>query len=96
MIAITDGRPTNKVAGHWVCKSTNRKAGWMHRKGQFLQVYITKTRTTWVSDTVFFKHQYITNPTIYLESHVVAAGHQLTIALQGNIPTGNETAEELQ
>ncbi len=45
---------------------------------------------------VFFKHQYITNPTASRESHVVAAAQQLTIALQGNIPTGNETTEALQ
>jgi hypothetical protein len=60
------------------------------------QVYITKTRVTWISDTVLFKHQDITNPTISLESHVVSLANQLTIALQGNIPTGNKTAEALQ
>jgi hypothetical protein len=60
------------------------------------RVYITRTRATQISDTAFFKHQYITNPTISPESHVVAAAQQLTIALQGNIPTGNKTAEALQ
>ncbi len=60
------------------------------------RVYITRTRGTQISDTVFFKHQYITNPTVSPESHTVAAAHQLTIALQGNIPTGNKTAEALQ
>jgi hypothetical protein len=45
---------------------------------------------------VFFKHQYITNPTVSPESDVVAAAQQLTIALQGNIPSGNKTAEALQ
>ncbi len=45
---------------------------------------------------VFFKHQYITNPTVLPESHVVAAAQQLTVALQGNITTGNKTAEALQ
>jgi hypothetical protein len=52
-------------------------------------VYITKARATQISDTVFFKLQHITNPTVSPESHVVAAAQQLTIALQGNIPTGN-------
>ncbi len=37
------------------------------------RVYITRTRATRISDTVFFKHQYIMNPTVSLESHVVAA-----------------------
>jgi hypothetical protein len=60
------------------------------------RVYITRTRVTWISDTVFFKHQYITTPAISPESHVVAGAQQLTIALQGNIPTGNKTPEALQ
>jgi hypothetical protein len=53
-------------------------------------VYITKTRATRISDTVHFKHQYITKPS------VIAAAQQLAIALQGNIPAGNETAEALK
>ena len=60
------------------------------------RVYVTKTRATRISDTVHFKHQYITNLTVSPESHVVAAAQQLTTALQGNIPAGNETAEALQ
>jgi hypothetical protein len=60
------------------------------------RVYIARTRSTQISDTVFFKHQYIKNPTISPESNVVAAAQQLTIALQGNIPTRNETTEALQ
>jgi len=37
------------------------------------RVYITRTRATRISDTVHFKHQYITNPEISPESLVVAA-----------------------
>jgi hypothetical protein len=59
-------------------------------------VYITKTWATRVSDTVFFKHQYITNPTVSPESLVVAAAQQLATALKGNIPAGNEMAEALK
>ncbi len=59
-------------------------------------MYTTKTRATRISDTVFFKHQYITNPTVSPESHVVTAAQQLTIALQGSIPAGNKMAEALQ
>ncbi len=40
---------------------------------QCFWVYITKTWATRISDTVFFKHQYITNPSVTPESHVVAA-----------------------
>ena len=53
-------------------------------------VYITRTQMR-VSDTVFFKHQYITNPTISPESHVVAAAQQLATALKGNIPAGHNS-----
>ena len=60
------------------------------------RVYVSKTRATRISDTVHFKHQYITNPTVSPESHVVAAAQQLATALQGNIPAGNETAEALK
>jgi hypothetical protein len=60
------------------------------------KIYVTKTRATRVSDTVFFKHQHITNPTVSPESLVVAAAQQLTSALKGNIPAGNETAEALK
>jgi hypothetical protein len=59
------------------------------------RVYVTRTRATRISDTIVFKHQYITSPTILPESHVVAAAQQLVTALQGNIPVGSETAEAL-
>jgi hypothetical protein len=60
------------------------------------RVYITKTWVTQISEKVFFKHQYITNPMVLPKSHVVTAAQQITIALQRNIPTGNKTAEALQ
>jgi hypothetical protein len=62
---------------------------------QCFRVYVTRTRATRISNTVMFKHQYITSPTISSESHVVAAAQQLIAALQGNIPAGNKTAEAL-
>ncbi len=63
---------------------------------QCFKIYVTKTRATRVSDTVFFKHQYITNLTVSPESLVVAAAQQLTSTLKGNIPAGNKTAEALK
>ena len=60
------------------------------------RVYVTRTRATRISDTVFFKHQCITNPTLSPESLVVAAAQQLATALKSNIPAGNETAEALK
>jgi hypothetical protein len=63
---------------------------------QCFKIYVTKTRATRVSNTVIFKHQYITNPTVSPESLVVAAAQQLTSALKDNIPAGNKTAEALK
>jgi hypothetical protein len=60
---------------------------------QCFRVYATRTRATRISGTAIFKHQYITNPMISPESHVVATAQQLAMALQGNIPAGKETVE---
>jgi hypothetical protein len=62
---------------------------------QCFRVYVTRTRTTRISDTVMFKHPYMTSPTISPESHMLAAAQQLVTAFQGNIPAGNDTAEAL-
>jgi hypothetical protein len=62
---------------------------------QCFRVYVTRTRTTRISNTLVFKHQHITSPTISPESHVVAAAQLLVMALQGNIPAGNKMAEAL-
>ncbi len=68
----------------------------MMQHHQCFWVYITKTQATRISNTVFFKHHYITNPTVSPESHVVPAAQQLATALKGNIPAGNEMAEALK
>ena len=60
------------------------------------KVYIVKIRATRISNMVFFKHQYITNPTVSPKSHVVVAAQQLATALKGNILAGNEMAEALK
>jgi hypothetical protein len=62
---------------------------------QCFRVYVTRTRATRISNTIVFKHQYITSPIISPEFHVVAAAQQLIMALQGNIPAGNKTTEAL-
>ncbi len=88
-------------------KPTNRRTWDTHTEAGYnlgtsmehhrcFKIYVSKTRATRVSDTVFFKHQYITNPVVSPESLVVAAAQQLTTALKGNIPAGNETAEALK
>ena len=44
------------------------------------------TRTTRTTATVFFKHKYITNPTVTPADAIVAAATNLADALQNNIP----------
>ncbi len=61
---------------------------------QCFRLYVTRTRAARISKTIVFKHQYITSPMISPESHVVAAAQQPVTALQGNIPAGNEMAED--
>jgi hypothetical protein len=58
-------------------------------------VYIVKTRATMVSDLVFFKHQYITNPQITPETLVMKAAAELTSALKGTVSQDAETADAL-
>jgi hypothetical protein len=58
-------------------------------------VYIVKTRATRVSDSVFFKHQYITNPQITPETLVMKAAAELTSALKGTVSKDAETADAL-
>jgi hypothetical protein len=58
-------------------------------------VYIVKTRATRVSDSVFFKHQYITYPQIIPETLVMKAAAELTSALKGTVSKDGETADAL-
>jgi hypothetical protein len=58
-------------------------------------VYIVKTRATSISDSVFFKHQYITNPQIMPETIVMKAAAELTSALKGTVSQVAETADAL-
>jgi hypothetical protein len=58
-------------------------------------VYIVKTRATRISDLVFFKHQYITNPQLTPETLVLKAMSELTSALKGTVSREAETADAL-
>jgi hypothetical protein len=63
---------------------------------QCFRIYIVKTRATRISDTVFFKHQYITNPQVTPETLVIKAALDLTGALKRTISRNGKTAEALQ
>ncbi len=60
-----------------------------------LHVYIVKTRATRISDLVFFKHQYITNPQLTPETLVLKATLELTSAFKGTVSRKAETADAL-
>ncbi len=63
---------------------------------QCFHVYIVKTKATRVSDSVFFKHHYITNPQITLETLVIKAAVEHTNVLKGTVSRDGKTAEALQ
>jgi hypothetical protein len=63
-----------------------------HRCFNFL---IVKTRATRVGDSVFLKHQYITNPQIMPETLVIKAAAELTSALKGTVLQDAEMVEAL-
>ncbi len=63
---------------------------------QIFHIYIVKTRGTKISNTVFFKHQYIINPQVTPERLVIKAALDLTSALKGTVSLDGKMAEALQ
>jgi hypothetical protein len=63
---------------------------------QCFHIYIVKTRVTRISNMVFFKHQYITNPQVTPETLVIKAALELTNALKGLVSCDGKTAEALK
>ncbi len=59
-------------------------------------IYIVKTRVTRITDTVFFKHQYITTPQVTPKTIIIKVASDLTSALKGTISCDGETAKALQ
>jgi hypothetical protein len=57
------------------------------------KIYIIRTRPTRISNTVFFKHQYITNPEVSYKTMVIQAAQQLTSTLQGNVAPETKAAD---
>ncbi len=63
---------------------------------QCFHIYIVKTRSTRIRNTVIFKHQYITNPQVTPETLVIKATLDLSSALEGTVSHNGETAELLK
>ena len=62
---------------------------------RFFKVWIKKTRTERDTDTVFFKHKYLTNTKITPEEKVVAATQILTQTITVNVTGESEGMEAL-
>ena len=60
------------------------------------KVWIKKTRAERDTDTVFFKHKYLTNPEKTPEYKVVAAAQILTQTIKGNVTGESEEMEALE
>ncbi len=61
------------------------------------KIFCKKTRSERISNTVFFQHQYITQPTVTPEDQIVKAVGNLTSALRQRINAcGQEEMEVLQ
>jgi hypothetical protein len=63
---------------------------------QCFHIYIVKTRVTRISDKVFFKHQYITNPQVTPKTLIIKTASNLTSALKGTISCNDKMADGLQ
>ena len=53
---------------------------------RYYKAYCNDTRAVQGSETMFFKHKYITAPTVTPEDAVIQIAQQLTDALQGKVP----------
>jgi hypothetical protein len=67
----------------------------MEHHGCF-HIYIVKTRAIRVSNTVFFKHQYIRNPQVTPKTLVIKAASELTSASKGLASPDGKMAEALE
>ena len=92
-----------------IYESTNRRKTWAKNSidGWYLHtstehyrshlVHVKKTRSERITDTVWFKHKYITQPKVTPVDHIVKAINDLTCALKGRKNTeGLEQIEALQ
>ncbi len=59
-------------------------------------INMVKTRATRISDTLFFKHQYIMNPLVTPKTLVTKEALDFTSALRGKVSRDGKAAEALQ
>jgi hypothetical protein len=77
-------------------KPKNRNIGMAIEHHRCFPIYIVKTRATRISDTVFFKHQYITNPHVTPKALVIKAASDVSSVLKGTVSRDGKMAEMLK
>jgi len=75
--------------------ATGYYIGNAHEHYRCHNIYITDRKSTRVSSSVFFKHKYLTMPTITPAEALIKAADNLTAAIEGNIPTSSITTEAI-
>ena len=60
------------------------------------RVWVKKTKAERVSDTIFVKHKYLTQPIITPEDAVIQAASDLKQAITGFVPKSNESRKALK
>ena len=59
-------------------------------------IWVKDTKSVRIGNTIFFKHKYLTMPTLTTADALLKAAHDMATALLGGINTTNETAEALE
>ena len=60
------------------------------------EIYVKQTRSTRIGNTVFFKHKYLTMPTITNADALLTAAQDMTTALKGGVAQTSETAAAIK
>ena len=59
-------------------------------------IYISETKSTRIGNTVFFKHKYLTMPTMTNSDALLKAAQDMTTALKGGVQQSNEQADAIK
>jgi hypothetical protein len=94
-VVMSQVKPKNR--GTWdVHTDIGFNTGTAMEHHQCFHIYIVKTRATRVRVTVFFKHEYITNPQVTPKTLIIKAVLELTSALKGMVSPNGKMAEALK
>jgi len=75
--------------------ATGYYMGNAHEHYRCHNIYITDKRSTHMCSSVFFKHKYLTMPTITPAEALIKAADNLTAAIAGKIPSSSTTTDAI-